>query len=134
MQTDPFTATPQPVHLPGVPDASITSYVKFMDGGDLVDIPVISINWMDERQGCRTVHEFLAGERQGTPDDWQGCPSLKHGYCSMNGKAKASPCLFQEPDDSIGWKKAMQWAYKLTEDGRRILALKASSAPQDGAS
>ena len=107
-----------------MPDATISGFVKFMDGGDLVDIPVHTVKWMDERQHCKIVHEFLAGERQGTPNDWQGCSSLKNGYCSMNGKAIASPCLFQELDDSIGWQKAMQWAYQPMDDGRCILTLK----------
>lgn len=124
MPTDPFAATPQPVHLPGVPDATLSSFVRFMDGQDPLNVPVITVAWMDERQGCKTVHEYLAGERQGTPDDWIVCSSLKHGYCSMNGKAKASPCLFEEPDDSEGWQKARQWEYKTTEDGRRVLTLR----------
>lgn len=124
MQTDPFAAQPQPVHLDGVPDETLSSFVRFMDAGSPMDAPVITTNWMDERQGCRIVHEYLAGERQGTPDDWQGCSSFKAGYCSMNGKNKASPCLFQEDDDSPGWQKARRWKYKTTEDGRRILTLK----------
>lgn len=124
MPTDPFASTPIPVHLDGVPDATLASMVRFMDAGEPLDVQVITVPWMDERQGCKIVHEFLAGERQGTPDDWQGCSSFKAGYCSMNGKRIASPCLFQEDDDSKGWQKARRWEYKTTEDGRRILTLK----------
>lgn len=124
MPTDPFAVTPPPVHLAGVPDATLSNLVRFMDAGGPMDVPVITVPWLDERQLCKVVHEFLAGERQGTPDDWQGCSLYKHGYCSMNGKEKRSPCLFEEPDASEGWAKARRWKYKTTEDGRRILTLK----------
>lgn len=120
--TDPFAATPQPVHLSGVPDATLSSFVRFMDGQTPLNVPVITVAWMDERQICKTVHEYLAGERQGTPDDWQGCPLFKQGYCSMNGEEKKSPCLFEEPDDSDGWQKARQWEHTII--GRRILKRK----------
>lgn len=128
MPTDPFAVTPPPVRLAGVPDATLSSFVRFMDGQDPLNVPVITVPWMDERQTCKIVHEYLAGDRQGTPDDWIECSLLKHGYCSMNGKQMRSPCLFEEHDDSEGWQKARQWEYTTAADGRRILKLKEKQA------
>jgi hypothetical protein len=50
------------VALPGIPN-EVQAGVINVEG--LGQIPVVEMNWLDERTGCARAHRYLAGELQG---------------------------------------------------------------------
>ena len=88
--------------------------VGLVKGEELVAIPILKVNWADERQWCSRVHEYLATGR--VPDG--GCPMHDGGICRLTADR---PCLLDEPEDSEGWAKARRWLRYRTPSGERVL-------------
>lgn len=87
--------------LPGVPDETIVDVIPpgaLAEIGILEAVPVLQMNWYDERAGCPIAHRYLAGQNEGTTDDYAGCwaywPAPAGGGCLMNGRHKGrAACL-----------------------------------------
>ena len=88
--------------------------------GILQAVPVIQVRWSDERETCRTVQDFLAGEIEGTFEEYSRCTGYVAGQCSGTGGASL-PCLFHEPSTSRSWKRAQEWERIKLEDGTTAL-------------
>jgi len=82
--------------------------------GEATTVPIVQVQWADERQWCSRVHEYLASGQ--IPDG--PCPMHKDGICQLTGD---KPCLLDEPEDSEGWAKARRWLRYRTPDGKRVL-------------
>ena len=105
-----------PARLPGLEDAApIVDLVPpgTLDHLGIVQaVPVLQVRWYDERAGCKLAHKYLAGELQGTPEEYAGCwayfPQPAGGGCLMNGRAgnrARSACLFHEPENGPAWDR-----------------------------
>ena len=105
-------------HLPGVPDVTQTGVLDF--GG--IHMPVVEMNWLDERTGCATAHRYLAGEIDGAPGDYNECYFYQAGRCSMNGRG-ADPCLFHEAETSASWARVRGWRLLEYPDGSTCVTL-----------
>ena len=117
------------VHLPGVPDPEVIGIIpagELIELGILEAVPILEVKWADERQWCGLVHQYLAGEIDGRPSDWQACSSLRGGMCGGNGWK--DPCLFREPESSKGWQRANQWTCVTLADGTQALARREHAA------
>jgi hypothetical protein len=66
-------------------------------------VPVLAVNWMDERQTCVRVLSFV---HHGQTPDLAACPQYRHGQCARGGA-----CLFHEAADHPTWAKARTWQY-----------------------
>ena len=93
-----------------------------------VPIPILKVQWADERQWCGLVHQYLDGWIEGRPDEYQGCSSNRAGQCGGNGWK--DPCLFLEPESSKGWARARQWELITLEDGTEALQKREQPAGQ----
>lgn len=111
------------VSLPGVPDVTQTGVLDFAG----IHVPVVEMNWLDERTGCAPAHRYLAGEIDGAPGDYNGCYFYHAGRCSMNGRC-ADPCLFHEAETGKSWAKVRRWALLEYPDGSTAITLAHSAA------
>lgn len=105
-------------YLPGVPDVTQTGVLDF----DGIHVPVVEMNWLDERTGCAPAHRYLAGELQGVPSDYAGCFFYCSGRCNMNGRG-ANPCLFHEAETSASWARVRGWRLLEYPDGSTCVTL-----------
>ena len=71
-----------------------------------VVIPLLKVNWLDERQTCIRVLAFV---HDGQTPDLAGCPQYRAGECSRGGRG--TPCAFREDPDAAIWRKAAGWKY-----------------------
>ena len=113
------------VHLPGVPDETVIGLIwpgELAELGILEAVPILEVRWFDERQTCLAVLEYLLGERQGTPADYEPCYFFRAGQCRRNGRESANLCLFCEPESSRGWQSARQWTLVTMADGSKAVA------------
>ena len=121
------------VSLPGVPDDQVVGLILpgQIEGLDFdVAIPVVEMNWHDERTGCALAHFYLAGDIEGRPSDFDDCHFYQSGRCSMNGRQDGrcrSACLFREPEDSKGWEGVKRWMLLECPDGTTCLTLRSSA-------
>lgn len=105
--------------LPGVPDTVVVGVIppgELAELGIFEAVPVVKLNWLDERTGCERAHRYLAGQIDGAPGDYDGCYFYSSGRCDMNGR-RADPCLFHEPENGRGWQKVRGWALLEFPDG-----------------
>ena len=113
--------------LPGVPDETIIDVIPpgaLADLGIVQAVPVLQMNWHDERTGCQIAHRYDAGELQGTPEEYGNCWAYSNGRCKMNGAQDGQPrsaCLFHEPEDGPSWAALRQWVLLELEDGSTAL-------------
>ena len=113
--------------LPGVPDETIIDVIPpgaLADLGIVQAVPVLQMNWHDERTGCQIAHRYDAGELQGTPEEYGNCWAYSNGRCQMNGSQDGRPrsaCLFHEPEDGPSWAALRQWVLLELEDGSTAL-------------
>ena len=121
-------------HLPGVPDETVIGVIpagQLAELGIAVDVPILAVNWLDERIGCERAHRYLGGELQGIPSDWQGCYFYQVGRCTMNGSEEGRPrsaCLFHEAESGKSWDKVRGWRLLEYPDGRQTLCLARDAA------
>lgn len=118
------------VHLPGVPDTEIIDVLTFSEGNPLglpPTIPVVKVNWMDERQTCQLVLRYLAGEIEGSQDQYMGCQSYMEFGCARCGQADPQRCVFEEPEYAEIWHKAMAWRLLEEPDGTVSVCLARSA-------
>jgi hypothetical protein len=73
---------------------------------DAITVPLVAVNWFDERQTCRVVLAFV---HDSLPPDLVACPSYRAGECSRMGSG--TPCAFHEPDTADVWGKAAEWRH-----------------------
>ena len=73
---------------------------------DALTVPVVAVNWFDERQICLVVLAFV---HDGMPPDLVACPSYRAGSCSRMGSG--TPCAFHESAESDVWRKAAEWRH-----------------------
>jgi hypothetical protein len=99
------------INLPGIPSTVQAGVIDFAGAA----IPVVELNWMDERQTCATVLRYLAGELEGQPADYETCSAYRNGLCRMQGGGAV--CAFHEPDDAKIWRKAAWWRLLERPDG-----------------
>lgn len=105
------------VALPGIPTFEQVGVVN-VEG--LGHVPLVEMNWHDERTGCSRAHRYLAGELQGIPSDYDGCHFYRSGRCTMNGSEHGRPrnaCLFHEPEAGRSWTRVRQWRLLEMPDG-----------------
>lgn len=102
--------------LQGVPDVA---QVGVLDLPELGQVPIVDMPRFDERQCCGRVLAYLAGELQGVPDDYTGCPGYSKGKCKMQGGGAG--CAFHEPDSAPVWRKAAGWRLMEDPDGTRFV-------------
>ena len=113
--------------LPGVPDETIIDVIPpgaLADLGIVQAVPVLQMNWHDERTGCQIAHRYDAGELQGTPEEYGNCWAYSNGRCQMNGSQDGRPrsaCLFHEPEDGPSWADLRQWVLLELPDGTTAL-------------
>jgi len=105
---------------PSLPQARVVDVLLPEDLPGLglaVPVPVVDLggSWSDERETCRRVHAYLAGDIDGRPTDYTDCTSYKAGRCAGNGWR--TPCLFHEDETSPGWQRARGWVRVLLSDG-----------------
>ena len=124
-----------PAKLPGLEDtAPIVDVIPAGALGGLgiaEAVPVLQMDWHDERTGCPIAHRYDAGELQGTPDQYQACWAYLAGRCKMNGSQNGRPrsaCLFHEPEDGRGWAGLRVWALLEWPDGKTAITPR-SGAP-----
>lgn len=116
------TAEAKAVRLPGFEIEGLIMPGQ-IEGLDIQEpIPILKMSWADERQWCGTVHLYLAGEIEGSPEEYQGCSSYRAGNCAMNGWRDS--CLFLEDETSKGWQRAKGWQRVTLEDGTEALQMR----------
>jgi len=79
-------------------------------------IPTITVIWMDERQTCLRVLQFI---HHGQAPDLAGCPQYHNGNCARGNGRQVSgaagntpaPCLFHESREHPTWARAATWQY-----------------------
>jgi hypothetical protein len=71
-----------------------------------VVIPLLKVNWLDERQTCIRVLAFV---HDGQTPDLAGCPQYRGGSCTRGGSG--TPCAFLEDPNAAIWRKAAGWKY-----------------------
>ncbi len=92
---------PLGLSLDATPDSS--------DGQQTRLVPLITVIWMDERQTCLRVLQFV---HNGQLPDLPGCPQYHAGMCARgNGRTCPAPCLFHEPAVHPTWTRATGWQY-----------------------
>jgi len=92
---------PLGVTLDAVPDNG--------NGQNARTVPTLTVIWMDERQTCLRVLQFV---HHGQAPDLAGCPQYHAGMCARgNGRTCPAPCLFHEPAVHPTWTRAAGWQY-----------------------
>ena len=74
--------------------------------GVAVPVPILGVNWADDRETCRLAHDYLNGGIDGTSGEYRRCGSFRDDMCGGTGWKR--PCLFCEPETSDGWKRALR--------------------------
>jgi hypothetical protein len=74
-----------------------------------VVIPLLKVNWFDDRQTCVRVLAFVHG---GQSPDLAGCPQYRGGSCARGGL-----CAFLEDRNAAIWRKAAGWKYDPVSGG-----------------
>lgn len=78
-----------------IPDAVLENQVR-------ISIPVVDVNWSDDRICCGFARR---GDIAGMAD----CPMLgsdsEGTWCRVNGAARRSPCVADEPENSEVWER-----------------------------
>lgn len=107
----------QAIHIHGVPDVAQVGVLD-LDG---ISVPVVEMAMLDERTGCASVLRYQAGELQGVPGDYTGCPAYSGRLCRMQGGGAL--CAFHEPDSAPIWRKAQRWRLLEWPDGKTAVTL-----------
>jgi hypothetical protein len=75
-------------------------------GRDVV-IPIVEVNWADERQWCGRVLQFQAdGKDVERVPNFRGCRAYRNGACARNGCT--TPCAFHELGAEV-WNAARRY-------------------------
>jgi hypothetical protein len=88
--------------------------------GIAIAVPVLQVQWFDERQTCRQVHDYLQGRMEGVVGDYSCCHAYAAGVCRATGGAELL-CMFHEPEAADGGRRARQWERVTLADGTRAL-------------
>ena len=88
--------------------------------GIISAVPIIKVDWFDERQTCTVVHDFLDDKIEGSLGDFSACLSYAAGICRDTGGA-AMPCMFHESSNSLIWQRAREWERVVLMDGTTAL-------------
>ena len=51
-------------------------------------VPVVRVRWLDERQTCRLVHDYLEGRTEGVDGEYSCCDAYVEGVCRATGGAR----------------------------------------------
>ena len=69
-------------------------------------IPLVRVDWLDERQVCAHVQAYLHGADAGQIPTYQTCGSFRTGgRCALAGN---TACAFLDLDGEV-WRKAHHW-------------------------
>ena len=110
----------QAVALPGQRVIDVIPPGELAEIGILTAVPVLEVQWFDERQTCARVHDYLSGRIEGRVEESRRCRGFAAGVCRGTGGA-GMPCLFHEADGSPGWQRARAWEQVTLEDGSTAL-------------
>ncbi len=106
--------------LPGQEIIGVVPSGNLVEYGIATAVPIVKVAWFDDRQTCRIVHDYLAGEIEGRCEEYWGCRNYAAGVCAGTGGA-GMLCLFHEPDTSLAWGLARRWQRVQTQDGTAAL-------------
>ena len=106
----------QAVALPGQEVIGVIPPGELVELGIVTAVPIVQVNWFDDRQTCKVVHDYLEGKIEGQPEEYRRCQGYAAGVCRGTGGAGLL-CLFHEPDHSPTWVRAKSWQRITLEDG-----------------
>jgi hypothetical protein len=106
--------------LPGQEIIGIIPPGNLVDYGLATAVPIVKVTWFDDRQTCSLVHDYLAGDIEGTFEEYHSCRNYAAGVCAGTGGA-GMLCLFHEADNSLAWGLARRWQRVQTQDGKVAL-------------
>jgi hypothetical protein len=106
--------------LPGHEIIGIVPAGNLVEYGIATAVPIVNVTWLDDRQTCKIVHDYLEGKIEGRFEEYRGCRNYAAGVCAGTGGA-GMLCLFHESDTSLAWVLARRWQRVQTPDGAEAL-------------